>query len=363
MIFFTFNDQPSGIYKSQVIEVCEVLDELNSSDIMLIAFIPRQKFVVNKRKIREWRSKSVVLPILPGLRFWKFSLWIFFFLNKYYKHEKIVARGPMATYIAIQSKKKGQKVVYDARGLVKAEIEEFHVFQGDLARKVITMERESILHADFRIAVSNALVNYWMKEYGYNSNKHVIIPCWSRTLQGDRIEDSFFDTSSPILVYSGSTSPWQSFPLLIKFITHALEQSDCKILLMCCEDTQIQRIVDAYPGRVMRIFVPENQVYSYLSLCDYGLLIRDVNDTNRVASPVKFSEYLMCGLQVLISPFLGDYSKLVNTNRVGTVVDTVDVVPLLTRLSEEQREKSKEFAYTFLSANALMNDYKEIINF
>jgi len=363
MIFLTFNDQPSGIYKSQVIEVCEVLDELNSSNILLVAFIPRQNFFDNKRKIKNWRSKSIVLPILPGLRFWRFSAWIFFWINTFFSHDKIIARGPIASFIAIQSRSKKQRVVYDARGLLKAEIEEFNVFQGDLARKAIMMEKESVLHADFRIAVSHALVKYWKQEYNYNSDQHVIIPCWSRILHSDLIEDSFFDSSSPILVYSGSTSPWQSFPLLIKFITHALEQVDCKILLMCRENPQIQAIVDAYPGRVKRIFVPENQVYSYLSLCDYGLLLRNVNDTNRVASPVKFSEYLMCGLRVLISPFLGDYSELVRAKGVGTVVDDVNLIPLLTRIDEEQREKSKEIAYRYLSADALMKEYKEIVNF
>jgi hypothetical protein len=37
-----------------------------------------------------------------------------------------------------------------------------------------------------------------------------------------------------------------------------------------------------------------------------------------VASPVKFAEYLMGGLQILISPRLGDYSDLVDKYNLGT---------------------------------------------
>jgi hypothetical protein len=42
---------------------------------------------------------------------------------------------------------------------------------------------------------------------------------------------------------------------------------------------------------------------------------------NRIASPTKFAEYLMAGLPLLITPHVGDYSDLVESEHLGKVVD------------------------------------------
>jgi glycosyltransferase involved in cell wall biosynthesis len=52
---------------------------------------------------------------------------------------------------------------------------------------------------------------------------------------------------------------------------------------------------------------------------DLGLLLRDAHPVNRVASPVKFAEYLACGVPVLISPGVGDCPRIVERERVGFV--------------------------------------------
>ena len=38
---------------------------------------------------------------------------------------------------------------------------------------------------------------------------------------------------------------------------------------------------------------------------------------NQVASPTKFAEYLMCGLPIVISPNVGDFSELVTERSWG----------------------------------------------
>ncbi len=361
MIFLTFNDSPSGIFKSQVIEVCELFDGLIDSPVLLISFIPRQNYLFNRKKIQSWRSGSLVIPIIPGLRFWRVSLLVFWTINQFLGRNKIIARGSMACSIALKSRRRDQKVVYDARGAVKAEIDEFGVFQGALANEVIEMEKESVKASDFRISVSKALVDYWSEVYNYTSNQHAIIPCWSKAFDGRPIDHAFFKTSQSILVYSGSTSPWQSFPLLIEFISKVLKETDCKVLMMCKENDQLMTLESNYPDRVLRIFVEEENVHSYLKACDFGLLLRNQNLTNRVASPVKFSEYLACGLKVLITPNLGDYSELVRISNVGDVLHDIDILPLLEKPSFQQKQKSIDLAKNLLSSDAFLDAYNSIV--
>ncbi len=58
-----------------------------------------------------------------------------------------------------------------------------------------------------------------------------------------------------------------------------------------------------------------------LAVSDLGLLLRERNSVNRVASPVKFAEYLASGLPVLVSPGVGDCPDIVRRDRVGYVLD------------------------------------------
>jgi glycosyltransferase involved in cell wall biosynthesis len=47
---------------------------------------------------------------------------------------------------------------------------------------------------------------------------------------------------------------------------------------------------------------------------------------NRLAAPTKFAEYVLCGLPVLISPDIGDYSEYVAANEAGLVISPEDEV-------------------------------------
>ena len=69
------------------------------------------------------------------------------------------------------------------------------------------------------------------------------------------------------------------------------------------------------------ISVPSKDVAKYLPAADLGLLLREANPVNAVASPVKFAEYLACGLPVLVTAGIGDYSSIVEKERLGGVVD------------------------------------------
>lgn len=72
------------------------------------------------------------------------------------------------------------------------------------------------------------------------------------------------------------------------------------------------------------ISVPSQEVAMYLPAADFGLLLRESDPVNAVASPVKFAEYLACGLPVLVTPGIGDYSSIVEKEQLGGVVEIKD---------------------------------------
>jgi glycosyltransferase involved in cell wall biosynthesis len=68
-------------------------------------------------------------------------------------------------------------------------------------------------------------------------------------------------------------------------------------------------------------FRPHESIGNLIHAADVGLLIRRRDLINSVASPVKFPEYLACGLPVIIGTEVGDYSTLVQKKRLGVLVD------------------------------------------
>ena len=66
-----------------------------------------------------------------------------------------------------------------------------------------------------------------------------------------------------------------------------------------------------------------NIIPSLLCASDVGILLRENNLVNNVASPGKFAEYLMCGLPVIMGSGIGDYSELMQENENAVVLDDV----------------------------------------
>ena len=63
-----------------------------------------------------------------------------------------------------------------------------------------------------------------------------------------------------------------------------------------------------------------------LGIADIAFLLRDDRDLNKVASPVKFAEYIASGLSVIGSPCIGDISKQISENNIGILISpsTID---------------------------------------
>ena len=138
MIYLTYNDQPSGIYNSQVIDVVKYLNSIQSAEkVKLVALISIRSFFKNRKLIKERLPESSVFPMVPKPALWRLNYFILaFFLSK---NNTIMARGPFAASLALRLKKSGkvQKVIFDSRGAYKAELNEYDVVQNETIKKEI----------------------------------------------------------------------------------------------------------------------------------------------------------------------------------------------------------------------------------
>jgi glycosyltransferase involved in cell wall biosynthesis len=224
-----------------------------------------------------------------------------------------------------------RKILYIQHGIA----EEFLLSRGFIWRVKYVMtkllERVFLRAFDLIVVVSMGMRAYCRDNYGVR--RTLVMPCGVRAEEfsgtsEDRaqmrralgIEDRF------VFVYSGGAASWQCVAETIRFYELARQTISGAFLLVLSNEAEAwQRTLRRLDPEGYRILsVPHSGVGRYLRLADAGLLLRKQSLVNTVAAPVKFAEYLACGLPVIASPHVGDYASLVRDNRLGVLIEPCD---------------------------------------
>ena len=369
-IFLTFNDNPSGIYSSQVIDVVSFLRHDISINIRLVSFISLRGFFNNRKEIKQQLPDAIVLPMYPRMRNWRKNRFLLYFFCSLLSVDQIIARSVLATNLALALKQKNMRVIYDGRGAIEAEWREYSVINDPaLLSQIRELELHAIKESQAQLAVSKKLHEFWKEEYGCNNLNSVIIPCtinavfenlsFTQEVLLNARENLGYAEKDLVFIYSGSVSGWQSFDLLEQFALPLLEQyPQVKFLFLAAPDKNIQRIKDRFPSQVSIYRCAPSQVPSYLMAGDYGLLIREESVTNKVASPVKFGEYLACGLSVIVSEQTGDYSEFVRQYQCGSLLQEFKLL----KVSDWKRKRhNRELALTHFTKKEFLGFYRHLV--
>lgn len=375
--YVTANDAPGGVYKSQVTDVVRALESYHTDDWLLVALVPYNRYLKHRRTIVQWSPNAWVFPMLPGLRFWWLNVVFLFLPWLVHRPVKVIARGVFAWNICalLRSFRGFKHLVYDGRGAVFAECVEYALVPPSYFTMMQRLERKAVLQSEYRIAVSGALIEYWQREYLYAESRHVIIPC-SLGLQFSDFElmstlsvrkKLNWGLSDIVLVFSGGNADWQTITEVLQVMPQILSNNlKIKFLFLFSPSSELEALMEKFPGRINCGRVSPEEVPIWLSACDYGLLIRNNTVTNRVASPVKFAEYLAGGLSVIVSDSVSDFSAFVSSHHCGFVVKSTTEItnlPLTTR-SVSERIANRALALEFFSKKSpvIWNSYLQVIS-
>lgn len=349
MIYLTFNDNISGIYKSQVVDVLFALNKIHNQEIKLVAFFSLRNYLSQKRQLKRLYPNSISLPMFPKLKNWQ---WNVFLLKFFTRDVEFICRGVFATNLAFMLS--ANRVVYDGRGAITEEFKEYKVGGNFSEKQVFKLEKKAVLSATFRIAVSSKLVEYWQKDFGYTADNHVIIPC---TVSTNEIQKSKtinrkvlnFKEDDIVIVFTGGNGEWQSYDKMLTVLeNYLISSSTIKVLLLCGSSDKIHFLQEKYHGRVVVKWVNFQDVQAYIDLADYGIVVRDQSVTNYVSSPVKIAEYLSCGLKILISPNIGDFSDFIIEENLGHLIDNKPL-PKLNKSSQIDKNRIKSISFDFFN--------------
>lgn len=190
------------------------------------------------------------------------------------------------------------------------------------------LEKFSLKFADKIIFVSNAMHDFYEKRYN-SINDSIVIPCLPRT---KIIKDAIRRKSS--FCYIGGISNWQRVDWILMFMNNVFEvNKDARLWIYTNNIDKAKSIIDKiidkrYLDRLVIDSLTDTlSVEMALSSKEYGFLLREKHPVNEVSSPIKFGEYISCGMNVIISPLVGDYSDLVSKYNAGFLVDDIDDFP------------------------------------
>lgn len=375
VVYFTYNDQPSGVYASQVCDVVEFISAHREEKVRLVALISLRGFSHSRRKIKAQSPGAIVLPMFPKMKNWQLNVFLIWPVLLILQPRVVMARGVFATALALRAQKalRHFKLIFDARGAYHAEFSEYQPggWPG-IERTVRQLEEKALKHSDAQLAVSNALIAYWNDRYQLDkSGSAVVVPCTLSSTAHHVLPDESernalrlkheIKPDEVLLVYAGSAAGWQSFGGLYEWLEHMLKnQPAVKVMLMTPLKSLDGTPLAAFASRVKLKWVAPDEVRKYLAMGDYGLLLREISDTNRVASPTKFAEYLAAGLRVLVSPNLGDFSDFVSAQQCGEVVSAGEF-PQLPVTERSEAIKLNQLANQYFTKNRFKSAYNRLL--
>jgi len=296
----------------------------------------------------------------------------------------IVARNFHSACLAIPARRafRGSRLILDLRGAFAHELALRGLIRpAGLLWKLLTwMEQRAFARSDHILCVSRRLARYVEDVLGHKAHISIVPSC---------VAPSFFQVDPDrarqvrrelglgdrfVVVYAGSVTTWNLMqPMLDLFVDVRQMRSDAHFLCLTRDEDAARGAIaargwssDAYTVAS----VPHEQVKHYVAIGDIGLLLREDNLVNRVASPVKLGEYLACGVPVCITRYVGDLADIVAREGIGVAIDLNDSAGLrdveafvddVARNRELYRRRCREWARAHLDRNAYRQVYAEIV--
>jgi glycosyltransferase involved in cell wall biosynthesis len=257
------------------------------------------------------------------------------------KKEKVLVhcRGHLNAYRGLLLKKRNPGLIYviaDLRGAAADEVIQKSRglagkhFASYLRRFYSWVESQVVLQADTVLCVSRVFKEFL--ENNYNVKNITVIPTFvdtSRFKYSKSLRDLYRKklgiSNQRVLIYSGGAAPWQKIDSAISLFNHLSRKVDNLFMLFLTHEPDLVKgmIKDQIKPKDFKVIrVSHGEVAGYLCAADVGILLREKNLTNHVASPIKFSEYMCCGLPSIISPDIGDTAEILRYGNAGIVLDS-----------------------------------------
>lgn len=273
------------------------------------------------------------------------------------------------------AREQGAISVYDVQA---ALAEEVALRRGRGIRYLLSRwkEKRELKKSDRLGGVSYKL-KQWVKDY-VGRDDMIVVPscvdvekfCFNEESRNRIRQECGFAENETIICYSGGLSKWQRVPSILNVCGQISKiRKNFKFLFLTQQTEQLQQMIQksALPIEYCTIrSCIYQEIPQYLSAADAGIVMRDNIVVNNVASPIKIGEYLACGLAVILTKGIGDYSEMVSKAGVGIVLDEDgDPAKQAVRFIEEPgfstlRDKAIDYAHANVSWHSHLDALRQL---
>ncbi|MFC1885082.1 glycosyltransferase [Thermodesulfobacteriota bacterium] len=397
-------DGATSVIESQVISHLELIHESGhgiSFDLFLLSRTrdAEESSLFNPQRKRELEERMggrlIVGTFNSVLTGFLFTLWLLFrftfpacFTKKLILHPRALDGGFMAAcfkWMCLGF----PRVVFDERDDAPSEF----IFEAKVSGrsrwsvwflinyyKHLLMEWFAVRSATKVIYVSNALRGIMEKRYPFSSKKSGgVFPSlcdermffFNQELRKKKRKELGLLVNQYVLAYVGGVESYQHFNETIVLYKECRRIKADMFFIFITRKRNHEAVLEK-----LRTFLPEkscmveemahDQVCEVLNAADMGVLLREPSEASIGASPVKFAEYLLCGLPIVLPKGIGDYSKLIKDENMGVVAeDLMDIEGLARKCikyldghgDEKNRKRIASLARQRLSRQSRIPDY------
>ncbi len=248
-------------------------------------------------------------------------------------------------------------IVPDIRGASIEEIKEFYdmnKIQKFFKTHTNKLALQNLNRFVKMSVVSVSLKEYLIKNYKVNSEKIFITPSLAakdfifneEQREKVRFELNLNERDMLIVFSSGGTANWQNNDPL-----KWLADKGFKILNLSKKKISHKNIINK--------FVSYSEMPAHLNAADVAIIWRDKSIVNEAASPVKFSEYICCGLPVIANKNVDMINKFIRTYSCGLLIDSFEDIDIdsLRGLSQMDRKNISDKGKKYFGINTIINSY------
>jgi hypothetical protein len=269
--------------------------------------------------------KLIVKKTIPFLGTWSLYPAILFVkklltdINEY----QILARGPLAGYIASRAAPFNVPLTIQARGLLAEEYDYTHKKTSPLLKRLAHIIRKKLFFNLERTVygssnyhtievVSDALADYLVDVYKTDLTKITfaqydmpdLISPQIKTEARPKIRHALnIPQQAYVICYSGSLKPWQCFDQTVSYLEKQIRQNPLTVLLVLTPDLekaqQILSISGICSDHYRVCSIKPKQLVEYLAAADAGILYREKHIVNWVSRPTKALEYQAAMLPII----------------------------------------------------------------
>lgn len=180
-----------------------------------------------------------------------------------------------------------------------------------------------------RIFVSKPMGEFLDREYGNAKGRQITLPClvdlerFPQPESREALRQQLGMDGHFVVCYVGTAAHWQCSAETVEIFRNIQAKRPESFFWVFTPDKQrFEELLAGLPPECWSVeFRPHDELAGLLPAADVACLIRRRELLNRVSSPLKFPEYMACGLPVLIGPEVGQYSEMVSQQGLGVIVD------------------------------------------